>query len=1050
MAILPSLSVLAVRQLVSHACTAVGVHVGMEATDKVSQFLVRRFSDQSQRLIKALENSNGRAWQVLEISLAGESFWQRCRLWLAPRDELAFREQVRALLDATTLDGLADLGPEFRQQCLKELRDARQGAVLTGGTVQPLDLARQAGAFARFAEPARLLEAERQVMGQIAAELVELGYRALSRYVSLETSAETTLLASAARYFFRRHVETDRELFQGLAFAQLEQLGQSQDAGFAALADLLGKHGEQFDQFLGEVRGTAAEMHGAALDIKEIKRQQETGQATLAEARGAVLDIKGQIELGQAVLGETHSDVLDIKSELERQGQQLQELGQSVLRALEQHRLPRRELRPGDSLSISSEGERQVVRSLMAQFRSFSEEERRRVPALLNGLGLLETAAGELDAAQRDFCAVAQIAKDPAAQAAALHNAYLAALEQGQLNEALAALQQAVALAPDRFAPFPMPKYEPVRILGAGGFGVAFLCKHRNTGSHVVVKALRTEGLERTVGDVFREARVLEELDHPAIIRLRDCDFADAGSTRPFLVMEYFEGLTLADHVEQHGCLAADELAAVGRPVAEALQLAHDRGILHRDVKPANLLVRREAAHWRVKLIDFGLAMKRSLLQGTTSPRTATGYSVAGTRDFAAPEQIGLLPGVAVGPASDVYGFAKTCCFALFKTVQPLPKHWRTVPGALADLLEHCLAETPAERPASFTLVLERLGATPVGPASRAGPVPLGSRDLPGTPSVPAPAPPPPPVKHAEPSSPPLPSREAQLHRFDGHTGAVTCVAYSPHGGLAVSGGRDGSVRVWDLNGKKASHCFTGHSRPIGSVSFFPDGRKVISASADGTVRVWELTTGKEVRCFEKRTNWAVALSPDGKLTLSGGSADSTLRLWNVQTGDEIRRFQGHADLVRGVVFSPNGQRALSSSRDETVRLWDIATGQQVLSFEIRKVWLTTIGFTPDGRQAVTGNNNIVCFWDLSTGRNSQCLPKCGAPVPAVAVSPDGKRLLHSSATTVRLWDLGPDQELACMIGHEGDVSAVTFSPDGKLGLSGGEDRTVRLWKLPQ
>src|SRR5262249_31646358 len=151
----------------------------------------------------------------------------------------------------------------------------------------------------------------------------------------------------------------------------------------------------------------------------------------------------------------------------------------------------------------------------------------------------------------------------PAAQAAALHNAYLAALEQRKLNEALAALQQAVALAPDRFAPFPITKYEPVRILGAGGFGVAFLCKHRNTGSQVVVKALRSEGLERTVDDVFREARLLEELDHPAIIRLRDCDFADASGSRPFLVMEYFEGLTLADHVEQHGCLTADELTAV-------------------------------------------------------------------------------------------------------------------------------------------------------------------------------------------------------------------------------------------------------------------------------------------------------------------------------------------------------------------------------------------------------------------------------------------------------------------------------------------------------
>src|SRR5262249_45621599 len=199
---------------------------------------------------------------------------------------------------------------------------------------------------------------------------------------------------------------------------------------------------------------------------------QEVAQGVLAQAHEGVLEIKRQQEAGQTVLREARGDVLDIKSELERQGQQLQELGQAVLQALEQHRLPRHELRPGDSLSISSDGERQLVRSLMARFRSLSEQERQRVPALLNGLGLLETAAGEFDAARRDFGAVAAIVGDPVAQAAALHNSYLAALEQRQLNEALAALQQAAGLAPERFAPFPTSKYESVRILGAGGFGL--------------------------------------------------------------------------------------------------------------------------------------------------------------------------------------------------------------------------------------------------------------------------------------------------------------------------------------------------------------------------------------------------------------------------------------------------------------------------------------------------------------------------------------------------------------------------------------------------
>src|SRR5262249_29031377 len=164
--------------------------------------------------------------------------------------------------------------------------------------------------------------------------------------------------------------------------------------------------------------------------------------------------------------------------------------------------------------------------------------------------------------------------------------------------------------------------------------------------------ALRTDCLERDVADVFREAQVLEELEHPAIIRLRDCDFADADQKRPYLVMDYFEGMTLADYVEKHGPLTPEDLLALAQPVAGALQAAHARGIRHRDIKPANLLVRREGGtpRWRVKLIDFGLALKQSVLRTTVSNPTARaktimGYSLAGTIEYAAPEQMGRLPG---------------------------------------------------------------------------------------------------------------------------------------------------------------------------------------------------------------------------------------------------------------------------------------------------------------------------------------------------------------------------------------------------------------------
>ena len=98
-----------------------------------------------------------------------------------------------------------------------------------------------------------------------------------------------------------------------------------------------------------------------------------------------------------------------------------------------------------------------------------------------------------------------------------------------------------------------------------------------------------------------------------------------------------------------------------------------------------------------MRLIDFGLAMRQSVLttrqhqSGPLQGRTLAGNSIAGTIDYAAPEQMGKLPGVAVGPAADVYAFAKTCCFALLRTTEPTLEDWESLPKPLAQLLSKCL-----------------------------------------------------------------------------------------------------------------------------------------------------------------------------------------------------------------------------------------------------------------------------------------------------------------------------------------------------------------------
>ena len=155
-----------------------------------------------------------------------------------------------------------------------------------------------------------------------------------------------------------------------------------------------------------------------------------------------------------------------------------------------------------------------------------------------------------------------------------------------------------------------------------------------------------------------------------------------ARKSRPFLVMDYFPGQTLEAYVKEHGPLPVDEVLRLARLVAAALKAGHAKGILHRDLKPANLLVRKDDDGWKVKVIDFGLAQRTRAKESTArSARTVAGASIAGTIDYAAPEQMGKLPGVEVGPPSDVYGFGKTCCYALFQTPLPVLKHWQSVPS---------------------------------------------------------------------------------------------------------------------------------------------------------------------------------------------------------------------------------------------------------------------------------------------------------------------------------------------------------------------------------
>src|SRR5262249_23237701 len=140
-------------------------------------------------------------------------------------------------------------------------------------------LARQAGAFARYRDPQQLLDAEYATLGQMGAILRAAGHGNLAEFVALRPQRGEPLLSLAARYFFRRAVEEDSALFQGLAFAQLEQLQQAQETGFAGLTTFLREQGDRLEELLGDVKQIAVEVREVALDVRaEQRRQGEQAQ----------------------------------------------------------------------------------------------------------------------------------------------------------------------------------------------------------------------------------------------------------------------------------------------------------------------------------------------------------------------------------------------------------------------------------------------------------------------------------------------------------------------------------------------------------------------------------------------------------------------------------------------------------------------------------------------------------------------------------------------------------------------------------------------------
>lgn len=244
-------------------------------------------------------------------------------------------------------------------------------------------------------------------------------------------------------------------------------------------------------------------------------------------------------------------------------------------------------------------------------------------------------------------------------------------------------------------------RYRPLRLLGTGGMARVLLCEDERLGRQVAVKRLHAHSPDDIAQRFQREARLGASLNHPNLVGVYD---VETDNESVLIVMEYVEGATLADEVRR-GPLAEGRVAAIVTDVAAALDAVHAKGIVHRDVKPANVLLRTDGV---AKLADLGIA---TLLEGTSITVSGT---VLGTASYMAPEQV---DGGDIGPAADIYALAAVAFEALSGTKprtgdtpmavahsvanDPPPdirQAWPAAPEAVAVALTRAMARRPGDR----------------------------------------------------------------------------------------------------------------------------------------------------------------------------------------------------------------------------------------------------------------------------------------------------------------------------------------------------------------
>ncbi|HEY7313710.1 MAG TPA: protein kinase [Gemmataceae bacterium] len=579
--------------------------------------------------------------------------------------------------------------------------------------------------------------------------------------------------------------------------------------------------------------------------------------------------------------------------------------------------------------------------------------------------------------------------------------------------------------------------YKLMEQIGEGGMGLVFVAEQQQPVRRRVALKLIKPGMDtrEVIARFEAERQALALMDHPNIAKVLDAGATDSG--RPFFVMELVKGVPITQFCDNNRLVPRERLELFVS-VCQAVQHAHQKGIIHRDVKPSNVLVALHDTTPVVKVIDFGVA--KAVGRHLTEKTVYTGWAqMVGTPLYMSPEQAGQ-SGLDIDTRTDIYALGVLLYELLTGTT---PFEGSRLRQANYDEIRRIIREEEPPRPSTRISTLGQAAAT-VSANRQSDPKKLGQ------------------LMRGELDWIVMKALEKdRTRRYETASAFAADVQHYLH---------DEPVQACPPSAWYRFRKFVRRNKRAAVMAGFLSALLIVAVAvlAMSYFQVQEALHDKtEALDREKETGYLqrIALAERELATGNVGRAEELLdecpehlRGWEWHFLKR-QRYDGeptplpHSATVTRVALSPDGRQLASACYDGTFQIWDAHTRRKLHTLEQqmargRAVLVRGMAYSPDSRYlALARHDGSVRVWDALREQPLHILEGHKGPAWQVAFSPDSRTLASAgSDKSVRLWDLTSGTAIRVFSEHPAAVKGVAFRPDGRSVLAACEDGTVKVW----